>query len=75
MHSFAGGPSNLVECLLAEVPEDPFAGAELEYRRTEKGYLIHSVGRGRRDDGGLEEPEKKRSADGKSYDLCFIMER
>jgi hypothetical protein len=61
--------------LLAEVPEDPFTGGELQYRRTEKGYLIYSFGRDRRDDGGLEESEKKRSSDGKSYDLPFIVER
>jgi len=65
----------LTPSLLAEVPEDPFTGAELEYRRTDKGYLIYSVGRDRKDDGGLEEADKKQSADGKSYDLPFIVER
>jgi hypothetical protein len=61
--------------VLAEVPEDPFTGADLHYCRTEQGYLIYSVGRDRKDDGGLEESEKKRSSDGKSYDLCFLVER
>jgi hypothetical protein len=60
---------------LAAVPEDPFTGAELKYRRTDRGYLIYSVGPDLKDDGGLEESERKHSPDGKSYDLTFIVER
>jgi len=67
--------NELTPILLAEVPEDPFTGAELKYRRTEKGYLIYSVGPDRKDDGGLEQSERKRSSDGRSYDLPFIVDR
>lgn len=60
---------------LAEVPGDPFSGLELEYRRTERGYVIYSVGPDRRDNGGLEISRKKESADKKSYDITFTVER
>jgi len=59
----------LVSKFLEEIPEDPFLGVELEYRRTEKGYLIYSVGRDREDNGGLEQSDKK------SCDITFTVER
>jgi hypothetical protein len=58
-----------------EVPEDPFTGLELAYRRTEKGYVIYSVGSDRTDNGGLGEADKKQSDDKKSYDITFTVER
>ncbi len=58
-----------------EVPEDPFNGAELQYRRTDKGYVIYSVGPDCEDNGGLELADKKQSEDGKSYDITFTVER
>ncbi len=60
---------------LAEVPEDPFTGMDLQYQRREKGYLLYSVGRDLQDDHGLEKSEKKKSSDGKSFDLTVIVER
>ena len=71
-------PQNLEELtpdFIAGVPEDPFTGLALEYRRAEKGYLIYSVGPDGKNDGGLEEPETKRSRPGKSHDLVFAVER
>lgn len=65
----------LVPKYFEEVPEDPFTGWELEYRRTEKGYLIYSVGRDREDNGGLEKVDKKQSDDKQSYDITFTVER
>ena len=37
---------------LERVPQDIFSGAALIYRRSEKGYLLYSVGVNERDDGG-----------------------
>ena len=44
--------SGLVPDLLAEVPEDPFAGAPIRYQRTPEGYLVYSIGPNGEDDGG-----------------------
>ncbi len=43
---------DLVPDYLPEVPDDPFGGGPLVYRRTATGYLLYSVGRDQRDDGG-----------------------
>lgn len=48
---------------------------DLAYRRTDKGYVIYSVGRDREDNGGLEEADKKQSDDKQSYDITFTVER
>jgi hypothetical protein len=71
-------PENLDELVpkfIEEVPEDPFTGMDLEYRRTEKGYVIYSVGRDREDNGGLEQTDKKQSEDKQSYDITFTVDR
>lgn len=60
---------------LSDTVDDPFTGLELNYRRTEAGYVIYSVGRDREDNGGLDESNKKQSADQQSYDLTFIVAR
>jgi len=62
----------LVPDYLAAVPEDPFDGAPLRYKRLHRGFLIYSVGEDRKDDGGKEEPRKKQ---GETYDLVFRVER
>lgn len=60
---------------LPEMPEDPFTGVALKYRRTEQGYVIYSVGRDREDNGGLEKADRKKSADKNSYDITFTVDR
>ncbi|HEX5223007.1 MAG TPA: hypothetical protein VFZ59_25845 [Verrucomicrobiae bacterium] len=65
----------LVPKYLAEVPEDPFTGMELEYRGKEKGYVIYSLGPDRENNEGLEKVDKKQSDDGRSYDITFTVER
>jgi hypothetical protein len=62
----------LVPGCLAAVPEDPFDGAPLRYKRLHRGFLVYSVGEDRTDDGGREEPRKKQ---GETYDLVFRVER
>lgn len=57
---------------LKEIPEDPFTGLEPEYRRTQNGFVIYSVGTDREDNGGLEKTDNK----GKnSFDITFTVER
>jgi hypothetical protein len=71
-------PENIEELVpkfIEAMPEDPFTGLELEYSRTEKGYLIYSVGRDREDNGGLEQVDKRQSDDKKSYDITFTVDR
>ncbi len=44
--------ADLVPDYLSEVPQDPFSGKPLVYRRDAKGYALYSVGSDRCDDGG-----------------------
>ncbi len=43
----------LVPDYLGSVPDDPLGEGPLKYRRTDDGYLLYSVGRNGRDDGGV----------------------
>jgi hypothetical protein len=65
----------LVPTFLDAVPVDPFDGQPLRYRQTERGYVLYSVDRDRRDDGGRERPARTKSSDKTPYDLTFIVER
>jgi hypothetical protein len=62
----------LVPDYLPAVPEDPFDGAPLRYKRVDRGFVVYSVGEDRQDDGGKEEPLKRQ---GEGYDLVFRVER
>jgi len=63
----------LVPSFLDSVPQDPFDGEPLRYRRTENGYLVYSIGYNQRDDGGAATPP---NADRhKEGDLLFTLER
>src|SRR5262249_42293386 len=42
----------LKPAFLADIPEDPFTGDDVLYRRFAKGYVVYSVGRDLVDDGG-----------------------
>jgi hypothetical protein len=48
--------ADLVPQYLAAVPLDPFDGKPLQYRRTNTGAIIYSVGEDGRDDGGDAKP-------------------
>jgi hypothetical protein len=41
------------------IPEDPFSGKELIYRRQGQGYILYSVGPNFKDDGGINLQEKR----------------
>lgn len=66
---------DLKPTFVAEVPQDPFTGMEVLYRQLPKGYVVYSVGRDRRDDGGKEEPDSKKARNESTYDITFTVER
>jgi len=47
-------PQNLdeVKRIFPDIPLDPFTNEPLKYRRTDKGYVVYSVGENLTDDGG-----------------------
>jgi hypothetical protein len=49
-----GDLSVLVPKLLANIPEDPFDGAPLRYRKLTPGYVVYSLGPDGTDEGGTE---------------------
>ncbi|MGH9329592.1 MAG: hypothetical protein ACRD09_04050 [Vicinamibacterales bacterium] len=54
MGSDAGTPAPLSDLspeFLKSVPDDPFSGKPLLYRRDDIGYVVYSVGATRADDG------------------------
>jgi len=59
---------------LEVVPDDPFDGKPLRYKKlSPKGYVVYSIGRNRQDDGGTPKPTGGK-ADG-PYDLTFAVRR
>lgn len=54
---------------------DPFDGKPLRYHQLERGYVVYSVDRDGRDDGGREKPARVKSSDKTAYDITFVVER
>ncbi len=70
------GLSDLVPIYLPQVPQDPFDGRPLRYRRLEPGFVVYSVGPARTDDGGQRRQPVKGSKGGRtSAYMVFIVER
>jgi hypothetical protein len=44
---------------LAAVPEDPFSGHPFVYKRVGEDYVLYSVGRNQKDDGGVSVPQER----------------
>jgi hypothetical protein len=65
----------LKPAFLTEIPEDPFSGHDVLYRRLPKGYVVYSVGRDLVDDGGKEEPDSRKSRNESTYDITLTVER
>ncbi len=64
----------LCPSLLKEIPADRFSTSPLIYRPSEKGYLLYSVGRNLRDDGGQSEPRGSgKSSDERKDDIAAEM--
>ncbi|MCS7160617.1 MAG: hypothetical protein RMJ19_09105, partial [Gemmatales bacterium] len=54
---------DLVPKYLPEVPNDVFSAQALVYRRTDRGYLLYSVGPNGKDEGGRTDQDKPRGDD------------
>jgi len=64
--------NELVPTYLPTLPRDPYDGQPLRFKRRTTGYVVYSIGRDLRDDGGAEaDPNKRTSA----KDITFILER
>ena len=58
---------------LPALPLDPFDGAELRYRKLERGFVVYSVGKDLGDDGGRETSQRGKMI--RSWDVTFVIER
>lgn len=54
---------DLVPGFLAVIPEDPFDGQPLRYRRTDNGVVIYTIGDDKVDDGGHVAPQSEHGLD------------
>ena len=71
-------PATLEEAapkFFAGVPVDPFTGQPLQYKKLPRGYVVYSLDRDGRDDGGKEKPANRKSSDKSTCDLTFTVER
>jgi len=66
--------AELVPAYLDAVPTDPFDGKELRYEKLGVGFVVYSIDKDLRDDGGSEEPQGKKKR-GESWDVTFIVKR
>jgi len=60
---------------LAVVLDDPFDGKPIRYQVKGNGYVLYSVDRDLKDDGGRERPAHAQSMDKSTYDSTFIVDR
>lgn len=58
--------------LIPSLPPDPYTGKPLHYKKLSSGYMLYSIGRNQKDDGGIEYDSKKREG---PDDLTFTVER
>ena len=61
----------LVPEYIEAIPEDPFDGKPLRYKKLDKGYVVYSIGPDGKDDGGAEEQDDE----GRPLDVTFTVER
>jgi hypothetical protein len=78
-YRLAGGklPDSLTELIptyLDAVPQDPFDGKDLRYKKLETGFVVYSIGEDGSDDGGKEKP-RKRTGPPATWDVTFIVQR
>ena len=60
---------------IVDWPADPFQSGPLLYQEIEKGYIIYSVGRDGRDNGGVDRDTAKRAALNTGSDIIFRVRR
>jgi len=58
--SYPAKLADLVPAYIKKIPQDIFSGKPLVYKRTDKGYLLYSVGINLKDDGGADTHWKNR---------------
>ena len=61
--SYPENLKQLVPGILPSLPLDPFTGKDFIYRKEGKGFIVYSVGRNLKDDGGVSSVKKRRSSD------------
>ncbi|MGB2864420.1 MAG: hypothetical protein WBC05_13915 [Sedimentisphaerales bacterium] len=68
---------NLVPVYTKIIPEDPFDGQHLRYRRLKIGFVVYSVNKDLSDNGGAEISKKRLDPGGKllPWDITFTVER
>lgn len=64
-------PSELVPSFLPAELMDPFDGKPLRYKKLAKGYMVYSIGKDQRDDGGVFAEDLKPGP----ADITFVVER
>jgi hypothetical protein len=65
--------AGLVPAYLSAMPIDPFDGKPVRFKHMEIGYVVYSIGRDAKDDGGAERPPK--APKGSPEDVTLIVER
>lgn len=68
-----GSLADLVPKQLSAIPEDPFTGEPLKYKKLAKGFVVYSVGGDRQDNGGAEKTPVAGDEAGK--DITFTVKR
>ncbi|HPO11842.1 MAG TPA: hypothetical protein PLI09_00235 [Candidatus Hydrogenedentes bacterium] len=64
--------NDLVPSFMSSMPQDPFDGQPMRYRRIENGYLVYSVGYNQQDEGGVAPAENQDRY--RTGDIIFTLE-
>jgi len=68
--------ADLVPDYLDAVPSDPFDGNDLRYEKLGPGFVVYSIGKDFRDNGGTERlPARKTAGESHNWDVTFTVER
>lgn len=69
--------ADLVPAYLESIPEDPFDGNDMRYKKLKAGgFVVYSIGEDLSDDAGKEKlPRKAREQQLPNWDVTFIVER
>ena len=68
--------SELIPGYLDAIPQDPFDGEPLRYKKLDVGFVVYSIGEDGLDDGAKERPSAKMGRNiSNDYDITFKIER
>ncbi len=65
--------ADLVPTYFNTVPEDPFDGKPLRYKKLAQGYIVYSVAQNQTDEGGKEDTKEGKPM--REPDIVFTMNR